>query len=451
LPRKIVIIGANAAGVEAASSARKIDRSVEITLLTKEKRPAYSRCGLPYVLGRHISNFENLIIFSPSYYHLMKLDLRLECTATNIDKNSKTVDFRDKTGNQEELQFDDLIMATGSRPFVPPIKGLNKAGIHVLRTLDDGQKIDRALEKSKSIIIVGAGLVGLETAVAGIERGVETTVVELLPYILPQTLDRDIAKLVLKKLEEKGLKIMIGSGVDEIYGTTKVRGVSVAGKKIPADTVVFSTGVRPNVELAQKAGILLGETGGIKTNMGMETSVKDIYACGDCAETINLITHKPMLSQLGTTAVNQGRVAGINAAGGYARFLGSLGSSVTKMFDLEIGATGLTASAAEKNGIKTVIGKLTSKTKAEYYPGAKQITIKLIIDRLTRRIIGSQIVGGEEVTQRINALSFAIQKQMSVDELSVAETCYSPPLNETWEPMVLTAEIAIRKLKRQKD
>jgi NADH oxidase (H2O2-forming) len=317
----------------------------------------------------------------------------------------------------------------------------------MLRTIEDGENIDQALNTVNSAIVLGAGLIGLEAAVAFVERNIKTTVVELLPYVLPMMLDEDMAKRVHNNLNEKGLGVLVGSGIEEILGNEKVTAVSVAGKEILADMVVVATGVRPNVELAKKADIAIGETGGIKTNMKMETNAKNVYAVGDCAESVNLITHRPLLSQLGTTAVRHGKVAGINAAGGYALFPGSLGSAVSRMFNFEVGATGLTEFMARRFGIETIVGRITAKTKAAYYPGGLPITVKLVIDRETRRIIGGQIIGGEEVTQRVNALSFAIQKQMTVHELTKADTCYAPPVNETWEPMVLAAETALRKLR----
>jgi len=446
MARKIVIIGAHAAGTDAASAARKTDRSAEITLITSQNVAGYSPCGIPFVLGGHISSFEELVVFPPSYYQMMKIDLRLETTAKKINVEEKTVEIEDKNGKSETLQYDSLILATGAYPFVPPIKGREKKGVFTLRTLEDGKRINQALEKAKSAVVIGAGLIGLEAAVSFIERGLKTTVVELLPQVLPAMLDKDMARLVQKNLEEKGLNIMTGKGVNEILGDDHVSGVSVAGEEIPADLVIVATGVRPNVQLAKDAGIKIGETGGIKTNMRMETSVKDVYAAGDCAESVNLITKRPMLSQLGTTAVRHGKVAGTNAAGGYAVFTGCLGSAVTRLFDLEIGATGLTEFMASRAGIETVAGNITSKTKADYYPGGKPIRVKILVDKDTERIIGGQIIGGEEVTQRINALSFAIQKQMTVRELAKADTCYAPPVNETWEPMVLAAEIALRRL-----
>jgi len=447
MPKRIVIIGAHAAAVDAASAARKTDRTAEITLITNEKRAGYSRCGIPFVLGGHIPRFEDLVVFPSTYYRMMKLDLRLETTATNINKEAKNINIQDKTGKQETLPYDSLIIATGASPFVPPMKGREKQGVYVVRTIEDGERIDQAIKKAKSAVVVGAGLIGLETAVALAERGLKTTVVELLPYVLPVMLDEDMAKLVHGMLEEKGLRIIVGRAVDEILGTEKVAGVSVAGEEIPADFVVVATGIRINNELAQKAGITIGETRGIKVNLRMETSVKDIYAAGDCAESISLITQRPTLSQLGTTAVKQGKVAGINAAGGYATFPGVLGSAVSKMFDFEVGATGLTEFFANRAGIATVTGSMTSKTRAEYYPGAQPIRVKIIVEKETQRIVGGQIVGGEEVTQRINALSFAIQKQMTVRELVKTDTCYAPPLSETWEPMVLAAETVLMKLR----
>lgn len=447
MPRKIIIIGANAAGTDAAAAARKTDRTAEIILIDMGNRSSYSRCGLPFVIGGHISSFDDLVVFPSSYYRMMKLDLRLETTAMKIDTKAKTVVVHDKEEKQETLVYDSLIIATGAYPFVPPIKGRKKKRVYVFRTIEDGEIIDEALKTIKSAIVIGAGLIGLEAAVAFVERNIKTTVVELLPYVLPMMLDEDIAKRVHNNLNEKGLEVLVGSGVEEILGNEKVTAVSVAGKEILADMVVVATGVRPNVELAKKADIAIGETGGIKTNMKMETNVKNVYAVGDCAESVNLITHRPLLSQLGTTAVRHGKVAGINAAGGYALFPGSLGSAVSRMFNFEVGATGLTEFMARRFGIETVVGRVTAKTKAAYYPGGLPITVKLVIDRETRRIIGGQIIGGEEVTQRVNALSFAIQKQMTVHELTKADTCYAPPVNETWEPMVLAAETALRKLR----
>ena len=447
MTQKIVIIGAHAAGLDAASAARKTDRTAEITLITKEKKTAYSRCGLPFVLGGHIKTFDDLLVFPDRFYKMMKLNLLTETTVSKIDAKAKTVDIQDKNGKKETLSYDSLVLTTGADPFVPPIKGKEKKGVYVVRTIEDGEKINKAIETAKSAVIIGAGLIGLEVAVSCVERGLKTTVVEFLPYVLPVLLDKEMADRVQKMLEEKGMNIIVGKGAEEILGSDKVTGVRVAGKSIPADVVVVATGVRANTELAKNAGVELGSTKGIKTNLKMETNIKGIYAAGDCAETINLVTLRPTMSQLGTTAVKQAKVAGINAAGGYSTFMGALGSWITRLFDTEIGGTGLTDFFAARAGIETVSGTIVSKTRADYFPGALPIRIKIIAEKESAKIIGAQIIGGEEVTQRINALSFAIQNEMTLQELAKAETCYAPPVNETWEPMVLAAEMALRRLR----
>lgn len=448
MPRRIVIIGAHAAGVDAASAARKTDRTAEITLITDEKYAGYSRCGLPFVIGGHIPSFSNLIVFPPSYFQMMKLNLKTETKVTKIDTGKKVVLTVDKAGNTEEIPYDSLIIAAGASAFTPPIKGREKQGIIPLRTIEDGQRIDQSIrEGAKTAVVMGAGLIGLETAVALQERGLKVTVVEMLPQVLPAMLDADIAKMVQEMLEQKGIQILTNKPVEEFLGADKVTGIVAGGKQINADLFVSAFGVRANTQLAVDAGIALGETRAIKTNARMETSVKDVYAVGDCAESTHIVTQRPALQQLGTVAVRQGKVAGINAAGGYALFTGVLGSAVTQLYDTQVGVTGLTEAAAQRAKIETVTGTISSKTKADYYPGALPIKVKLVVEKESQRIIGAQIIGGEEVTQRINAVSLAIQKQMTVRELAKADTAYAPPLCETWEPLVLAAEMVLMKLR----
>ena len=449
MPRKIVLIGAHAAAVDAASAARKTDRTAEITLLTAEKHAGYSRCGIPFVVGGHIPKFTDLIVYPSSYYQMMKLDLRRETTATGIDPKTKTVETQDKTGKSETLSYDSLIIATGANSFIPPIKGKEKPGILTVRTIEDGEKINQAIEKgAKSAIVMGAGLIGLEVAIGLTERGLKTTVVEMLPQIMPVMLDADMAKGVQEMLESKGITILTGKGVEEFTGTDKVDGVVAAGQQIKADMCIAAFGVRANTELAQKIGLTLGETKAIKVSPKQETSIPGIYAIGDCAESTHIITQRPALPQLGTVAVKQGKVAGTNAAGGYAIFPGVLGSAVTKFFDTEIGVTGLNEFFARRAGLDPVAATISGKTRAQYYPGAQPIRVKIVVEREMERVIGAQIVGGEEVTQRINAISMGIQKQMTVRELAKSDTCYAPPLCETWELMALAAEAAVIKLSR---
>jgi NADH oxidase (H2O2-forming) len=448
MPKKIVIIGANAAGVEAASAARKKDRTAEIILVTKEKTAGYSRCGLPFVIGGHIPAFKNLIVYPPAYFQMLKLNLLTQTAAQIINTKEKTVTIQTTQDATETLHYDSLIIATGADPFMPPIKGKEKAGILSLRGIEDGEQIDEAVKAgAKTAIIMGAGLIGLELGVGLIERGLQVTIVEMLPQILPQLLDVEMAKMVQEHLEAKGMKILLNKSVEEFLGNDKVTAIKAGGEELVADMFISAFGVRANTKLAQDSAIPLGESRAIKTNSRMETEVKDVYAVGDCAETTNIITQRPICPQLGTVAVREGKVAGANAGGDNSQFTGVLVSAVTRLFDIEAGATGISETAAARNHIEVVVGAISSKTKADYYPSAKPIKVKLIIEKESQRIIGVQIVGGEEVTQRINAISFAIQKQMTVRELAKADTAYAPPLCETWEPMVQAAEMVLMKMR----
>ncbi len=447
MPTRIVIIGASAAGVDAASAARKKDRSAEITLITQEKNAGYSRCGLPFVIGGQIPSFKNLIVYPPAYFQMLKLNLKTETSVETINIKDKTVTFIG-SGTFETIPYDKLIIATGAYAFMPPINGNETPGLFSLRTIEDGQKIDQAIKDgAKNAIIMGAGLIGLETGVAFIERGLQVTVVEMLSQILPMMLDADIAKHVQDYLSKMGLHILTGKTVEKIVGEENATGILAGGEEMTADIIMNAFGVRANTTLAAQFGLPLGESKGIKTNARMETAVKDIYAVGDCAETVNFITKKPICAQLGTVAVKQGKVAGTNAAGGNTEYYGAIGSAVTKLFDMQIGVTGLTEAAAQKAQIEVIAATVSSKTRAEYYPGALPIKIKLIVRRDMQEIIGAQIISGEEVTQRINALSFAIQKHMTVKELAKADTAYAPPLNETWEPMITAAELILMKMR----
>ena len=446
--RRIIIIGANASGVEAASAARKKDRTAEITLITQEVNAGYSRCGLPFVIGGTISAFRDLIVYPPAYFQMLKLNLRTETKALAINTKEKTVNVQSTGGPVETLAYDALVIATGADSFMPPIKGREKPGILSLRDIEDGEKIDAAVKAgAKSAVIMGAGLIGLEVGVGLMERGLTVTIVELLPQILPQLLDADMAKMVQEHLESKGMRILTRKGVEEFVGEEKVTAVIAGGEKIEADLFVSAFGVRANTKLAVEAGIPLGESRAIKTNGRMETEVRDVYAVGDCAEAPSIITHRPTCAQLGTIAVRQGKVAGTNAGGGYSQFSGVLASAVTMLFEIQAGNTGLTETGAERNRIEVVTGAISSKTRADYFPGAKPIKVKLVVEKESQRIVGGQVIGGEEVTQRINCLSFAIQKGMTVRELSKADTAYAPPLCETWEPMVLAAELVLMKLR----
>jgi NADH oxidase (H2O2-forming) len=443
---KIIVIGANAAGLDAAVAARKTNRAAEITVITEENVATYSRCGLPFVLSGKISSFEKLNVYPTSTYIIMKFNLLTETKATHINVDDQNIEAESKDGKSRILEYDGLVIATGAIPKKPLIEGLEKDGVFTLHTLSDGMKIAQAMKHSRSACVIGAGYVGLEIAEALVEKGIKTSVIGSRTSVLPNIVDSDMALIVEEHLEKYGVNFILGKRVDAILGENKAKGVSLGGSEVEADLVITATGVEPNVTLAREAGISIGATGGIRTNMRMETNVKGVYAAGDCAETTNPITHSSALPLLGATAVRQGRVAGVNVAGGYSTYPGALSSVVSQMFDFEVGATGLTELQARRYGLDTATGKIRGFTRASYYPDAKPITAKVILERESKRIIGGQIVAGEEVTQRINALSLAIQKNMCGYELVKADTCYAPSVCEASEPMVLAADMALRRL-----
>ncbi len=446
MTRKIVIVGGGAAGSSAASFARKTDRKAEITLIDKHKRIGYSRCGLPFVIGKEIPNYEELTVYGHNFFKMSKIDLRLETTVTEIETKGKFLVAMDKNGTESTIEYDSLILATGAKIFCPPIPGIDIKGVLPLRTIEDGLLIEKRAENSKRVVIIGAGLIGLEIAVALRERGLEVIIVEMLPYILPLVLDKDMAKDVTKELTELGIDIITGAGCDEILGTEEdeVIGVCVDGDTFHTDFVINATGVRADVELARNAGINIGK--GIQVNEHMETSIPDIYAVGDCVECKHLITGEYVLSQLGTTATRQGLVAGRNAAGKRDIFPGVLMSSVTKIHGLEIGATGLTKWAADRANIDVVIGKMTGHTKPHYFPGGSKVKVKVLARKDDGRVIGAQIVAREDVGHRVNMVATAIQSHMTVNELAKVDTCYAPPIADTLETICLAAELAAKKL-----
>mgnify|MGYP001770694800 CR=1 FL=1 len=437
---RIVVIGSGTAGSNFALFARKLDRKAEIIVIGKEKTMQYSPCALPFVLSGKIPKLENIIVFPNDFYEKQKIQMMLETEAKEIDRERKVV-----VTDKGEVPYDKLIIATGSKAFVPPIKGVESEGVFTLKTLEDVKKIQAYIEKRnpKKAIIIGAGLIGLEGAVAFRELGMEVVVV-LRDHLLPRMLDKDTASIVQSHLEEKGIEFKFGVAVSEILGNP-VTAVKVGEEKIEADLVLIATGVRANVELAQRAGLEVNR--GIVVDEYLRTSDPDIYAIGDCAEVFDAVTGKRTLSQLGTTAVRMAKVAAENVFGKNVKFRPVFNTAITELFDLEIGTFGITEERAKKEGVDVVVGKFKGSTRPEYYPGGKPITVKLIFRREDRKLVGAQIVGGERVWGRIMALSFAAQKGATVEDIAYGETAYAPPISPTIDPITVAAEMALRKFK----
>ena len=449
--RRIVIIGCGVSGTTAAFYERKTDRSSEITIIGSEKLPEYSRCGLPYAFSGIVPNPRSLIGYDEDFYeHTNRVHLRLGVTAAKILVDSRVVELEGNGRLADRISYDDLILTTGAYPSTLSISGSNLKGVFTIRTIDDVERLANHLKQSKAkkVAIIGAGLTGSEMAEALLLRGVSVIQAEIVPEILPVILDPDMASIVREKGEEHGVEYHLQSTLEEILGGGgRVTGVRISGSTYEADAVVVAVRVKPNTELARSAGILLGESGGIRTDEKMATSAKNVFAAGDCIETFDRITRRQVFFQLATTAVRQSMVAGINAAGGDARYPGSTGVTTVKLFGLEVATVGPTTAMAEKLAIPLASVRIAGSTRLSYYPGGKDLTVKLLANASNGKLLGAQLVGEEGATLRANFASMAAHIGMTVHEFAEIETCYSPPLAPVWDPVTIAAQALLRKLK----
>jgi NADPH-dependent 2,4-dienoyl-CoA reductase/sulfur reductase-like enzyme len=461
--KKILVIGGVAAGTSAASKAKRIDPDADVKIIQDERVVSYGACGIPYVIEGIVSDFQELIersadIFKKEY----QIDVITNTRAQRIDRDKKEVYTIDLQNRVETIyEYDSLVIATGARAIIPNIKGVDQTDgddIFLIRNYEDGLKIydSKKAKNASTCVVVGAGLVGLEMIEAFTKRKarrkMDITVVEMSDHVLPTMLDKNMAKIVQRELESNGVKVITGEQVEEIVGNSISRDDNVktiktnTNRQIDTDFILLGTGVRPNSEIAKDTGIELGYANAIKVNDYMRTNIPDIFSAGDCATARSYITNENMYIPLGTTANRQGRVAGENAAGGDARFRGIAGSAITKVFDLYIGKTGLTKQEALNYGFDPIEEEIESVTRAGYYPDSKPIWIKIIADRKSGRILGSQIVGGEGVKERIDLIALALLLKADLRDLSSYDACYVPPASPVWEPLNIAASQTAKQL-----
>ncbi len=449
----IVVIGCGAAGATAALQARKFSREVDITIFNTEVYSQYSRCGLPYTISGKVAAFDDLILTLAENWATLKINAHLGTRVVKIDHATKNVTAEDAGGQQYVVHYDSLIFATGASNATPPIKGLDKRRVYGLRTLDDAKALAIEAKNAKNIVVIGGGLIGMEAAEALHERGVRVSVVEFLPHILLAMVDSDMAEIVEQHCREHGIELLTNTAAMEITGADMPRSVIVQDRangntrELSADAVVVATGVRPNTQLAESMGVEIGPTHGIRVNERMETNLAGVYACGDCAEHIDFVTGRPTIAGLGTVAVRQGRVAGINAAGGDVKFPGVVGAKVTKLFGLEIASTGLSDETAQRLGISVAKASVKGLTRPPYYIGGKEIKVKVLFDKNSGRLVGGQIVGPEDAAMRLNVLTLGIQQRIDAQSLFDFENCYAPAICDTWDPIVTAADAAKKRLR----
>lgn len=455
MTERLIVIGGDAAGMSAASQARRLrgPDDLEIRVFEKGNFTSFAACGIPYWIAGLIEERDELVARAPEVFREKQaIDVRMRHEVVAIDTDARTVTVHDLgTDERSEHRYDQLLIATGARPMRPPLPGIDADGVFGVQTLDHGQAVLDALEarQPERAVVIGAGYIGIEMAEAMLLRGLEVHVVELADQPM-STLDADMGAHVAEAMERMGIHLHLGAGVESIETGEDgwVTAVVTSAGRFDADLVVLGMGTRPNADLARDAGIPLGPSGGIVTDRRMRTPIEGVWAAGDCAETHHRVTRGPVSIALGTIANKQGRIAGLNLGGSYGAFPGVLGTAVTKVCEVEIARTGLGEEAARDAGFEPVAATITGTTRAHYYPDAQPITIKVVAEQGTGKLLGAQIVGREGAAKRIDVFATALWNEMTVDDILNMDLAYAPPFSPVWDPVLIAARKAEAEVRR---
>lgn len=448
--RTLIVIGGTAAGMSAASNAKRRCPQMEVIVFERTGYISYGSCGLPYFIGGMIDDPQDLASFTPQQARDSRgIDVREHTEVESIDTAAKTVTAKNlETGAVTTCSYTDLVIATGARPIVLSVPGRDLPGIYTVRTVEDGISIKQATAISDgNIAIIGAGFIGLEMAAELSAPGRHITVIEAMPRLLP-AFPESYAAMLQKELEENGVELKLGANVTGFEGTDRVEGVRLSdGSVCPASVVILSVGVVPNSEIADVAGIRLGEKCAIAVDPQMRTNLPNVWACGDCAETRHLLKKDNAYIPLGTTANKQGRLAGLNVCGANLEFSGVLGSQVTKVFDLYAAATGFSEAQAIREGFDAVSTAIVKSDRASYYPGGKDNCLTLVFERSGGRLLGAQGIGNYTIAGRINVLATAITAKMTIAEVEALDLVYAPPVAPVYDPILVAARQASKQVK----
>ena len=446
------MIGGDAAGMSSASQARKRRGPEDLAIAAFERGnyTSFSACGIPYFVGDVVENFDDLVVRTPEEFAEQGIDVRIRHEVVGIDTEAARVTVRDlESGDERDEAYDQLMVATGGRPRVLSVDGVDADGVFGVQTLDDGAAIERFIEDNgpKLAVVVGGGYIGLEMAEAFQLRGLHVSLVERSAQPMV-TLDPDMGELIATAMRD-------GLGID-LFSSEAVTGFETDGGKVSAvvtenrtlraDIVVMGLGTSPNSGLAEAAGIPIGESGGIKVDQRMRTEIDGVWSAGDCTEKMHLVSRQPIAIALGTHANKEGRVAGINLGGGYATFPGVLGTATSKVCGYEVARTGLNEAQAAAAGFESIGVTTESTTRAGYYPGAAPIITKLVVEQRSGRLLGAQIVGKEGAAKRIDVLAMALWNEMTVDEMLNVDLSYAPPFAPVWDPVLVAARKAWDKV-----
>ncbi|NUK38827.1 FAD-dependent oxidoreductase [Streptomyces lunaelactis] len=447
---RLVVIGGDAAGMSAASQARRLKGPDELEIVAFERGhfSSYSACGIPYWVGGDVPERDDLIARTPAEHRERGVGLRTRTEVTEIDVAGQRVRSRDlESGTDAWTGFDKLVIATGARPVRPALPGMDAPGVHGVQTLDDGQELLDTLARTsgRRAVIVGAGYIGVEMAEAFIKRGYEVTVLNRGEQPMA-TLDPDMGRLVHRAMDDMGITTVRGAAVTKILTGEdgRVSAVATESGSYPADVVVLGIGVEPETTLAGAAGLPLGVHGGLLTDLAMRVRGHgNIWAGGDCVEVLDLVSGRERHIALGTHANKHGQIIGSNVGGGYATFPGVVGTAVSKVCDLEIARTGLREKDARVVGLQYVTTTIESTNSAGYYPGATPMTVKMLAERRSGRLLGVQIVGGEGAAKRVDIAAVALTAGMTVEQMTALDLGYAPPFSPVWDPILVAARKAV--------
>jgi NADPH-dependent 2,4-dienoyl-CoA reductase/sulfur reductase-like enzyme len=457
VPKRLVVIGGDAAGMSAASQARRATERDELEIVAFERGgfTSYAACGIPYWLAGVIEDRDALIARTPEQFRERGVDARIRHEVVGIDTEAREVTVRDLDAERESREgYDELLVATGASALRPPIPGIDAPGVLGVQTLDDGQRVLDALRdrEPRTAVVIGAGYIGLEMAEAMIHRGLEVHLVERDECPM-RTMDSDMGGRIADAMRGMGIHLHLGVEAERIETGDDgwLRTVHTSEGELEADLAVLGVGAAPNSDLGAEAGLPVGPSGGLVTDRRQRTPVEGVWAAGDCSETFHRVSQQPVSIALGTIANKQGRVAGINLGGGYATFPGVLGTAVTKVCGLEIARTGLGEGEAIAAGFVPVCSVIGSTTRAGYYPGGGELTVKTIAERDSGRLLGAQIVGEEGAAKRIDVFAVALWHETPVEELLNIDLSYAPPFSPVWDPVLVAARSSWKDVQKDRE
>ncbi len=444
---RLVVVGGNAAGLSAASKARRINPDMEITVFERQDYVSFGLCGLPYYIEGKVEDLEDLIAIAPEEFREKRdVDVRLNHEVLEIDTQEKFVVVENEEGEEIVENYDKLVISTGAHAKTLGLEGVDLEGVFTLHWLEDGRKIKDFIDREDpKKAVLTAGYIGLEMAEALREQGMDVTVVAKRGNILPMV-DQEIAEPLEKELTENGVEILVDTKVTGFEGNEEIENVLTDDGDLSADIAILSIGAGPTVDVAKETGVEIGDSGAIVVDERMETNVEDVYAAGDCVETNHIVSGGGVNIPLGDTANRMGRVAGENIAGGDTVFPGVLGTAITKVFDLGVARTGLSESEAERSDFDYFSTTIETPSRAFYYPGGSKITIKFVVEEDTGRLLGAQMAGKEGVSQRIDVCASLIYNEMRVQEIQNMDFAYAPPYSPAWDPVQTAAKVASGKL-----